>query len=279
MPQLSWNRYGKSRIRLVTVNRSKTQHEVVDLTIDVQLEGAFEKVYTDGDNASCLPTDTMKNTVYALARQHAINQVEPFLVRLTDHFFRTPGVSRVRISAVEQPWARLSANGHPHPHAFAHAGAEQWTAVATRDGDGVALVSGVTNLVLLKTSNSAFAGFPRDEFTTLPETTDRILATAMTATWTYRPDPVDFAVRDRIRAVLVETFALHDSESVQHTLYAMGEAALAAAADVTDITLTLPNRHHFLVDLAPFGLDNPNEVFVATDQPFGLIEATIRRQA
>ena len=139
------------------------------------------------------------------------------------------------------------------------------------------IVSGLTNLVVLKTTESAFSGFPRDEFTTLPETRDRILATSMTAAWTYRPGATQFGARHRIRAALLETFAVHDSESVQHTLYAMAEAALAACQDILDITLTMPNRHHILVDLKPFGLDNPNEVFVATDQPFGLIEATVRR--
>ncbi len=139
------------------------------------------------------------------------------------------------------------------------------------------MISGVTNLVLLKTTDSAFSGFPRDEFTTLPDTDDRVLATSVTASWTYRPGTIDFAVRDRIRTALLETFAAHDSRSVQHTLYAMGDAALAASADLSEITLTMPNRHHLLVDLEPFGLDNPNVVFVATDRPFGLIEATVRR--
>jgi len=268
---LTWNRYGKSRIRLVTVDRAGDAHQLRDLTVDVQLEGAFDRVYTDGDNAACLPTDTMKNTVYALARRHGVDRVEAFLARLADHFAAKPGVSRVRVSAVEQPWRRLS------PHAFEQAGAEQWTALVVRSGDDVDIESGLSNLVLLKTADSAFSGFPRDEFTTLPETRDRILATAVTARWQYARDVADFAQRDRVRAALVDTFAAHRSESVQHTLDAMGRAALAAAPDATRITLTLPNRHHLLVDLSPFGLDNPGEVFVATDQPFGLIEATIAR--
>jgi urate oxidase len=277
MPELSWNRYGKSRIRLVKVRRSPDAHQIVDLTLEVQLEGAFDPVYIDGDNASCLATDTMKNTVYALARQDPIVHVETFALRLAEHFVAVPKVSRVRISAIESPWARLSAGGRPHPHAFVQPGGEQWTAVVTRDAAETSITSGVTNLVLLKTSESGFSGFPRDRYTTLPETDDRILATSLTATWTYRAGASDFAARDRVRAALVETFAGHQSRSVQHTLYAMGEAALAACVDVTETTLTLPNRHHLLVDLKPFGLDNPNEVFVATDQPFGLIEATVRR--
>jgi urate oxidase len=281
-PQLVWNRYGKSRVRLVKVRREhvdgRDPHEIVDLTIDVQLEGAFEAVYVEGDNGPCVATDTMKNTVYALARQDPIAHVETFARRLADHFFAKPAVSRARISASEHRWDRLSAGGRPHPHAFVQPGGEQWTTVVTRDQRGADIVSGLTNLVVLKTTDSGFSGFPRDEYTTLPETEDRILATSITASWTYRQGTTEFAARDRIRRALVETFAAHASRSLQQTMYAMGEAALAACADLTDITLTLPNRHHLLVDLAPFGLDNPNEIFVATDQPFGLIEATIRRQ-
>ena len=277
MPDLSWNRYGKSRIRLVKVRRARDPHELVDLTIDVQLEGAFETVYVAGDNGPCLATDTMKNTVYAMARQHPIDHVETFGSALAEHFLSKPSVSRVRISIVEQPWGRLSCGGKPHPHAFVQAGAEHWTAVVTRDAGGTEVVSGLANLVVLKTTDSAFSGFPRDQYTTLPDTEDRIMATSMTAAWTYRPEASDFSARAQVRRALVETFAAHVSRSVQHTLYAMGEAALAACPDLAAITLTLPNRHHLLVDLTPFGLDNPNEIFVATDQPYGLIEATIRR--
>jgi len=275
---LAWNRYGKSRVRLVKVNRARDPHELIDLTIDVQLEGAFESVYVDGDNRACLATDTMKNTVYAFARREPIDRVEPFAIRLAEHFAATPPVSRARISAIEHRWDRLSAGGRPHPHAFVQPGGEEWTAVVTRDASGLSVRAGVAHLVVLKTTDSGFEGFPRDEYTTLPETADRILATSVTASWMYRPGTTDFAARDCIRAALVETFAAHDSRSVQHTLYAMAEAAIGACADVDEITLTLPNRHHLLVDLTPFGLDNPNEVFLATDQPFGLIEATIRRK-
>ena len=279
MAALSWNRYGKSHIRLVKVRRAGRVHDIVDLTVDVQLEGAFERVYVDGDNTPCLATDTMKNTVYAMARTDPIEHAELFAQRLADYFAGKPAVERVRIGVAEQRWDRLAAGGSPHPHAFVQAGDEQWTAVVTRDAHASRVVSGLAHLVVLKTAESAFSGFPRDQFTTLPETDDRILATSITASWTYREGTTDFGVRDRIRAALLETFAAHRSRSVQHTLYAMGQAALAAAADATEITLTLPNRHHLLVDLSPFGLDNPNEIFVATDQPYGVIEATITRSA
>jgi urate oxidase len=275
---LTWNRYGKSRIRLVKVRRASAAHAIVDLTLDVQLEGAFDAVYIDGDNRSCLATDTMKNTVYALARRDPIDQVESFALRLTDHFIAKPSVSRAIVRIVEHPWSRVAGANGSHPHAFLQTSAGDWTATVTRDADGASVVSGITNLVVLKTADSAFSGFPRDEYTTLADSDDRILATSMTATWKYRPGTTDFAARDAVRATLIDTFASHASLSVQHTLYAMGQAALATCADIDEITLTLPNRHHLLVDLQPFGLDNPNEVFVATDQPYGLIEATVGRR-
>jgi urate oxidase len=276
-PTLSWNRYGKSHVRLVKVRRTPNRHEIADLTIDVQLEGAFEPVYADHDNQTCLPTDTMKNTVYAFARRDPIEQVEAFCLRLADHFAGKPFVSRVLISTTEHRWERLTSGGRPHPHAFVQPGVEAWTAVVSRTGTECEVTSGLVNLVLLKTTNSAFSGFLRDELTTLADADDRVLATSVTARWRYGPPTFDFSVRDAIRTALIETFASHESQSVQHTLYAMGEAALAACDGITEITLALPNRHHLLVDLRPFGLDNPNDVYVATDQPFGLIEATVRR--
>ena len=283
---LAWNRYGKSHIRLVKVRRpqpddGRTPHDVIDLTIDVQLEGRFDAVYVDGDNAGCLATDTMKNTVYAFARTDPLDHPEAFALRLSDHFAAKPDVERVRISMTQHPWQRLTSVGFPHPHAFVQSGTETWTAVIERVGHGAKVTAGVADLVVPKTTDSAFSGFPRDEYTTLPETEDRILATSMTASWTYETlDGVGYdfsAARARIRHALLDTFAAHDSRSVQHTLYAMGRNALAACAEASDITLTMPNRHHLPVDLTPFGLDNPNVVFVATDQPFGLIEATVRR--
>jgi len=269
---LTWNRYGKSSIRLVKVRRAADPHDIIDLTIDVALEGAFEKVYTDGDNRGCLATDTMKNTVYAFAKVEPLDHVESFAVKLAEHFSEKPGVSLVRIAIAEHPWTRL------HPHAFAREGEEVWTTVVTYADDAASITSGLRGLVVLKTTDSAFAGFPRDQFTTLPETRDRILATSITAAWTYAEGFDDFAQRAAVRAALLETFAAHKSESVQQTLYAMGEAALAACRGVVDVQLSLPNRHHLLVDLSPFGLDNRNEIFVATEQPHGLIEARISRK-
>lgn len=274
---LSWNRYGKCRIRLVKVRRAADPHDLVDLTLDVQLEGAFENVYTEGDNSSCLATDTMKNTVYAFARQDPMASPELFGLRLAKHFAATPPVARACISLAEHRWERLTADGHPHPHAFIQPGGERWTAIVEKDRDGERVTSGLENLVVLKTTDSSFSGFPRDRYTTLPETGDRIFATSVTASWKYHRGTAEFGARTLIRRRLLDTFATHDSRSVQHTLHAMARAVLDACDDVEEVTLALPNRHHLLVDLAPFGLDNPNEVFVATDQPYGLIEATVRR--
>ena len=277
MAKLAWNRYGKSRVRLVKVRRKGSPHELVDLTIDLQLEGDFDAVYTAGNNESCIATDTMKNTIYVLARQDSLAHVEAFGLKVAEHFAAKPGVARVRFSASEHRWERVTAANRPHPHAFVQSGLEQWTTHVIWEGGGADVVSGLTNLVVLKTAGSAFAGFPRDRYTTLADTDDRLLATSVTARWRYRRGTRDFGARARIRQRLLETFAEHDSRSVQHTLYAMAEAALDACDVVSEVTLILPNRHHLLVDLSPFGLDNPNEVFVATDQPFGLIEATVKR--
>src|SRR5256885_15201743 len=269
--QISWSRYGKSSVRLLKVRRSTDPHEIIDLTIDVALEGAFDQVYTHGDNSACVATDTMKNTVYAFARVEPLDHIETFAVRLADHFFEKTGVSLARIQVAEPPWTRLGV------HAFAKTGGEEWTTVVSEDADRTSIASGLRNLVVLKTTDSAFSGFPRDGYTTLPDTRDRILATSITATWSYADGFDDFAKRTTVRQALVDMFAVHKSESVQQTLFAMGEAALAACDGITDIHLALPNRHHLLVDLTPFGLDNPNEIFVATDQPYGLIEARIAR--
>jgi len=276
--KITGNRYGKSRVRVARLVRHKDRHDLHEMTVDIQLEGDFKSSFSAGDNSRVLPTDTMKNTVYAFARNDDIAHIELFAERLAAHFAKQPTVTRVRISAAEYPWQRVSVGGHPHPHAFVQPGGEQWTASVTCDGTGTHVSSGVTNLVLLKTTDSAFVGFARDQFTTLSDTTDRILATAVTASWRYRTGMRDFAVRERVRQALVETFAGHDSRSVQHTLYAMAQDTLDVCADITEVTMSLPNRHHLLVDLKPFGLDNPNEVFVATDQPYGLIEATVTRK-
>ncbi|CAN5306666.1 urate oxidase [soil metagenome] len=273
------NSYGKDGIRLVTVARLPDRHEVRDLTVDVRLEGDFARVYTAGDNSAVLPTDTMRTTVYALARAHPLGDVEGFGAALAERFLAaTPAASVARIRLSEHPWARVEAGGRAHPHAFSRSSGERWTATVAATRSGVRIGAGLEGLVLLKTAGSAFAGFLKDRYTVLEETDDRLLATEMSATWQYASAETDFpACRRDVRRALVEAFADHGSRSLQHTLWAMGEAVLRDCGQVERVSLSLPNRHHFTVDLAPFGLDNDDEVFVATDRPYGVIEGTVER--
>ncbi len=271
--------YGKSRVRLVQLTRGDVRHGLSDLTVAIRFQGQYEESYTTGDNSGVLPTDTMKNTVYALAAAGAVAQPEAFAIALAKHFIdRNPKLEKVRIDVSERRWERIRAAGADDPHAFIGQGPDMRTAEVVADRLETRVSSGVADLLILKSSRSAFTGFIRDEWTSLPETDDRILATSLTATWRYGRAGVDFGPTwDRVRQSLLEAFAAHDSASVQHTMYAMGQAVLARVADVAEIHLVMPNKHHLPVDLAKFGLENRNEIFVATDEPFGLIEATIAR--
>jgi urate oxidase len=279
MARLASNSYGKARIRLVKVIRHGDRHDVKDLTVGVRLEGDFEEAHVAGDNRKILPTDTMKNTVYALAASLRIDQIEQFGIALVGHFLReNPQVSRARVEISERAWGRLPVNGRPHDHAFVDSGTERRTASVTSNGERVSVVAGIEGLQILKTTGSAFAGFLKDPFTTLRETQDRILATTLTAKWTYIKPEVTFGPYWLgVRQALLDTFSIHDSQSVQHTLYAMAEAVLSAYEEIAEITLSMPNRHHLLVDLSSFKLENRNEIFVATEEPHGVIEATVTR--
>ena len=271
--------YGKSRVRLVHVRRGPDRHDLRDLTVAVRFEGDYDESYTDGDNSAVLPTDTMKNTVYALAAQEAVGDPESFGIRLTKHFLaRNERLTRVRIDCTEHLWNRLATGTGPHPHAFVRQGGGARTAIVEATRDGTTVAAGVADLVIMKSAASAFEGFPRDEYTTLPETRDRLLATALTAVWQYSRPDVDFtSMWTAVQDTLLEVFAGHQSESVQHTLYAMGQAVLDTILQVAAIRLTMPNKHHLPVDLSRFGLENRNEIFVATEEPHGLIEATVAR--
>jgi urate oxidase len=271
--------YGKSRVRLVQLARCDDRHDLRDLTVAIRFQGQYDESYTAGDNSGVLPTDTMKNTVYALAAASPPAQPEMFGLALANHFLdRNPRLERVRIDMTERPWARIRSSGRDDPHAFVGRGPDTRSARVVVDGKTATVSGGVADLLVLKSSRSAFTGFIQDDLTTLPETRDRILATSLTATWRYGHTDVDFGLAwGIVRQTLLESFAAHDSASVQHTMYAMGEAVLARLPDVADIHLVMPNKHHLPVDLSPFGLENRNEIFVATDEPFGLIEATIAR--
>jgi urate oxidase len=272
---LAANRYGKSGVRLVKVAGRDGRHDIKDLTIAVRFEGDFEAAHVAGDNSAVLPTDTMKNTVYAMARERPIEEIEDFGLALSEHFLSdNPQLSRVEISFEERLWRRIDG----HPSAFEGSNEERRTARVSRERDDALVESGLTDLLILKSAQSAFSGFRRDRYTTLKETRDRILATSLTAVWTHASSAGPFAGSwNAVRRTLLEAFAAHDSASVQHSLYAMGEAALARSAGLAQIRLTMPNKHHLLVDLLPFGLTNENEIFVAIDEPYGLIEATITR--
>ena len=278
-PALSRTSYGKSRIRLVQLSRRGDRHDLRDLTVAVAFEGEYDTSYTEGDNRDVLPTDTMKNTVYALAARDGAGEPEAFGTILGRHFIgRNPKLTRVIVDLIDHGWNHIANGAREHGQAFVRRGPEVRTARVVTDRQGVSASAGITDLSIMKTSRSAFADFPRDEFTTLPETHDRLLATALTATWTYGDTDVDFgAVFRAVRSALLDAFALHDSLSVQHTLYAMGEVVLDTIDMVESITLEMPNRHHLPIDLTRFGMENRNEIFVATEEPHGLIKATLSR--
>jgi urate oxidase len=279
-PRLAWNAYGKAAVRLVKVDRGAARHELHDLTVEIQLQGNFGPTHTAGDNSPVLPTDTMKNTVYALARQGPVDPPEEFGERLARHFLGAcPAARRAVLAVAVNRWDRASVNDTPHDHTFVQGPTERRLATVTLDSTGVGVEAGIEGLGLLKTTGSGFSGFLRDDYTTLEDTDDRILATDVEARWKYARPPRDYTgAWSAVRAALVETFARQPSASVQQTVYAMGAAALARCGEIGEIRLILPNRHHLLVDLAPFGLDNPNEIFVATREPYGRIEAVIVRE-
>jgi urate oxidase len=276
--RLGENNYGKQRVRILQIARRPDRHDIKELSLGIRLEGDFESAHSKGDNRKVLPTDTMKNTVYALAKQHAIESPEAFCLRLADHFLsRNPQVSCVRVEAAQTLWSRLSVEGKPHPHTFTSSTSEKRTASLAATREEKTLHAGIDGLVVLKTTDSAFENFLKDDCTTLMEDRDRILATSIHAAWLYRDNPADFdSTWHSVKQTLLESFAGHNSESLQHTLYAMGEAVLKKFTGIGEIHLSLPNKHYNLVNLSPFHLDNPKEIFLPTDEPHGLIEATLR---
>ena len=276
---LGQNNYGKSEVRLVKVVRGTDHHELRELTVDVALEGDFEAAHLRGDNTGLLATDTMRNTIYALAKDHLTGSIEAFGSVLVDHLLDAgPTVERARVRIVEHPWDRIKVDGRGHEHSFVRGSGER-IAVVRGDPGGSQVEAGIDDLLVLKTTNSGFEGFLRERYTTLPETDDRILATAITASWVYGDaTTVDFdGVWRGVRARILETFTDHYSPSVQNTLYRMGRAVLEGFPEVEKIHLSLLNKHHLLYDLGRFGMENNNEIFHATSEPCGLIEGTVER--
>jgi urate oxidase len=281
MIELAENCYGKSRVRLMKVTRNDHGHNLRDWTVQVLLKGDFDSAHLLGDNSKLLPTDTMKNTVYSIARSSSATTMEDYARELADFLLgRNPQVGSVSIRIESTMWKRLTVDGEPHPSAFMRGSGElQTTCVERAQGGSLHILSGLDNLVLLKTANSGFEGFIKDSLTTLPETKDRLFGTAVSAEWRYTSPDLDFdAVRTTLREAMLRTFANHDSKSVQQTLYAMAESALEEIAVIDEIEITMPNKHCLLVDLSRFGQDNPNEIFVPTDEPHGYIEARVRRK-
>jgi urate oxidase len=276
---LHTNAYGKNAINLSKVIRHADRHEIRQISVDIALQGDFETAHTVGDNSKILPTDTMKNTVYALARDRFTGSIENFGLALADHFLEhNRQVDEVRVTVTEYCWRRLLVEGAPHPHAFVNGGSEKHVAVIVRNRHALVLSSGIDDLLILKTTGSGFEGYIKDQYTTLRETADRVLSTSCDVLWSYKHLPEDpEAVYSAIREDLLQSFARHKSLSVQHTLYAMGESVLQQFPAVTTITLKMPNKHHILFNLQQFGLENNNEVFIATDEPYGFITGTVSR--
>lgn len=278
---LGANQYGKAECRLVRITRDTDVHEIEDLNVTTQLRGDFDACHTAGDNSQVVATDTQKNTVYAYAREHGIGSPEQFLLTLGRHFVDDfEWVTGGRFEAEQFTWQRIPVDGQPHDHAFVRATTATRTTVVQLDGDQAHVVSGLKDCTVLKSTGSEFHGFPRDRYTTLGETTDRILATSVTAVWRYADtDGVDFnATYAAVQETLLATFASVHSLALQQTIFECGKAVLEAFPQIAEIRLSCPNKHHFLVDLTPFGMDNPGEVFFAADRPYGLIQATVQRE-
>jgi urate oxidase len=281
MAKLAENKYGKSRVRLVRVKRGKDGHELHEWTVQVLLQGDFETCFTAGDNSKILPTDTMKNTVYSLAKHSSAGCIEDFAKEMIEFLLsRNPQVSEAEVNVSEAAWEHLQVGGAEYQTAFVQtAGESQTTSIKKARGAAFNVVSGLDNLIILKTASSAFEGYIKDSLTTLRETNDRLFGTALRANWTYNGAELPFAsLRTKIRETLLMAFAEHQSKSVQHTLYDMAAKVLSAVPEVKDIELIMPNKHCLLVDLSRFGQENANEIFVPTDEPHGYIEARVCRE-
>jgi len=273
LANLTFDNYGKTNVRLTQVLRNGDRHEVIELSTKILFRGKFADSYTKADNSLVLPTDTIKNTVYVIARKQPIESIEQFARDLAAHFLGSvPHLDTVNIEIHQSPWNRI----HDHGSAFMSGGVERRMAMLSASRDKEHLESGVHGVEILKTAKSAFTDYLVDELTTIPPNRDRLFGTVMDADWTYREGTVDYnANHERIRDVLLKTFADHVSESVQHTLFDMAKTALAEVKVLKEIHLVMPNKHRLLVDLSKFKLNNPNQIFVPTDEPSGYIEARV----
>jgi urate oxidase len=280
MALLGENRYGKSRVRVMKVVRHKTHHAMKEWSVQVLLHGDFETCFTAGDNSKILPTDTMKNTVYYLARESSATTLEEFAIELVEYLLaNNPQVTKACAEIEEKSWKPVPLEGKPHPTTYQLTGPELQTVEASRERNNtLKIISGIDGLVILKTTKSAFTGYIQDKLTTLPESTDRIFGTRATVAWEYTEKPQSYeTTRATAFTTFLKVFADHNSLSVQHTLYDIGKALLEAVPQMSRVKLTMPNLHCNLADLSRFGQTNPNQIFVPIDEPHGYIEATIER--
>ena len=278
--KLTQNAYGKNAINLSKIIRHQDHHEFRQISVNVSLQGDFETAHTLGDNSKILPTDTQKNTVYALAKDNFNSTIEEFGLHLSNHFMsNNPQLSKATIEIEEHLYSRLSFQNKEHPHAYISNGDEKHTAIIRQSEKDIKVTSGIKDLLIVKTTDSGFEKYIKDQFTTLKETADRILATKCSISWNYNSYRIDFTTSfNSIRDTLLKTFAYHKSLSVQQTMYAMGEEVLKQHEDVEEISLIMPNKHHILFNLDQFGMENKNEIFMATNEPFGYITGTITRE-
>jgi urate oxidase len=280
---LGANQYGKAESRVVRIYRDSPRHQIRDLNVSSALRGNFEAAHTTGDQSDVLPTDTQKNTAFAFAKEKGVGAIEDYALTLGAHFLDASSAAEgARVEVEEYTWERIPVDGEGHPHSFVRAGSGIRTTVVNVEGRGDErkqyVVSGIRDLTVLKSTGSEFHGFLKDKYTTLQETNDRILATSLVARWRYDHTEVDWDKSyDEIKGLLLEQFAKIHSLALQQTLYGMGEAVLEQHPEVAEIKFSAPNKHHFLVDLSPFEVENPGEVFIAADRPYGLIEATVVR--
>ena len=282
--KLGDNNYGKAEVQLMKIRRDTPRHEIKDVRARVAMYGDFTAAHAAGDNTDLVATDTVRNTIYGLAKEGFAASVEEFGKELLAHFVKVgPKVSGGFAEFTEHLWERLPGTGQGgetgHDHAFVRQMPKRTARVETQDGKTFTVTSGIEELYVLKTTQSGWANFLLNErFTTLPETTDRVMATFVTAKWEYATDSCDYdAVWERVYSQIQETFTDHFSPSLQNTLYRMGEAVLGACPEISRIWFQMPNKHHIVYNLERFGLENKGEILHVDPEPYGLMEAWVER--
>ena len=274
------HRYGKGRVRVMRIHRDGDRQEVSQLNIKAMLEGDFSRTFTHADNSVTVSTDTIKNIVNVVARENTGLSPEEFCQVLAKRYLDSyPQASKVSIVSHETKWSRLSFGGKPHPHSFVLDSNGRPTVQVEATRTASSLVSGIDGFAFMKATQSGWEMYLKDCYTTIPETNDRLCATSMVATWKWSRKPASYqAANTKILDTLLEVFSTTYSYSVQDSLYRMGEAALAAVPEISEISMACPNMHYILLNLSPFGLDNKNDVFLPTDEPHGQIECTVGRR-